>query len=415
MRFHAETRKGGDMAGKSEKTILVVENSMVQARIVSEHIQSCTYFNTRICSSLAELEDILEADHEDLFLAVMNLNLKDAPEGEAVDYALSKDVPCIVLTSTFDTKIRNRFLEKNVLDYFNKASREDMDNMVDLIDRLWNNHFCKVIIAEDNTTARSIMRKLLHQRNFTVLEAVNGREALEHLQENPDARLLITDYEMDEMDGFELVAKVRETYSQEALAVIGVSAHNSGALTARFLKNGANDFLNKPFEVEEFICRVAKNIGEIDRIRAIKEAHQKDFLAPVYNRKYFVEAGRDLHYQAGKEDRPVGLAMVKLDGLSAINAQHGLEAGDAALVRLAACLDRHALGWDLVARNANKFYVLTTQQDTETFVNALEAARKDFSATPVKHHQTSFPAQTSMAYTTKPYERLDSMLVALEG
>ncbi|MGE4558211.1 MAG: response regulator [Desulfovibrionaceae bacterium] len=403
------------MADKSGQTILVVENSTVQARIISEHIQSCTSFPTRICASLADLQTILENGEESVFLAVLNLSLKDAPNGEAVDYILSKGVPCIVLTATFNTELRNRFLEKNVLDYFDKSNREDMDNMVDQIERLWSNRNCKVVIAEDSSTARRVMLRLLQQHNFTVLEAANGKEALEQLERHPDVKLLITDYEMGEMDGFELVSRVRETHSKETLAIIGVSAHSSGALTAKFLKNGANDFLNKPFEVEEFNCRVSKNLNEIDRIHAIKEAHQRDFLAPVFNRKYFIETGRELHNQAKAQGASLGLALFSIDGLGAVNAQYGLDAGDAALLRLAVCLDHHAGNWDIVARNANKFYVLTIRQGTEDFVQSLEAVRDEFAASPVRRHQTAFTVQASFVYSAKPYESLDAMLAALEG
>jgi hypothetical protein len=68
-----------------------------------------------------------------------------------------------------------------------------------------------------------------------------------------------------------------------------------------------------------------------------------------------------------------------------------------------------------VARNANKFYVLTIRQGTEDFVQSLEAVRDEFAASPVRRHQTAFTVQASFVYSAKPYESLDAMLAALEG
>ena len=240
------------MSENAKQTVLVVESSQTQVRIITEHIESLTYFDTVTASSLDQVEEILETNGEDVFIAVLNLNIKGAPDGQAVDYVLSRKIPCIILTSTFDEEIRNRFIEKNVLDYFNKGNRNGLDDMVDLIRRVHSNSEIKVVVAEDNGTARKIMCKLLERLNFNVFAAEDGAKALEYIRANPDVKLLLTDYEMPELDGFELVAEVRKTHFKDQLAILGVSAHDSGAITAKFLKRGANDFLKKPLRWKNF-------------------------------------------------------------------------------------------------------------------------------------------------------------------
>ena len=71
---------------------------------------------------------------------------------------------------------------------------------------------------------------------------------------NPDIKILITDYNMPRMDGFELVKTIRGKYEKTDLVIIGLSSDEDGSLSARFIKNGANDFLRKPFNHEEFFC-----------------------------------------------------------------------------------------------------------------------------------------------------------------
>jgi PleD family two-component response regulator len=61
---------------------------------------------------------------------------------------------------------------------------------------------------------------------------------------------------MPVMDCFELTKRIRSTYNKEELAIIGMSTYGNQSLSAKFIKTGANDFLNKPFFKEEFYCRV---------------------------------------------------------------------------------------------------------------------------------------------------------------
>lgn len=389
------------MSKNFPRTILIVENSQFQANVISQHITACSAFNTVFCSTMSEIGAYLDDNREDVFLAVLNLSLKDAPDGEAVDYVLGHNIPCIVLTSTFDDDIRNRFLEKNVLDYFNKARTEDLDNMVDLIDRIYNNKQIKVIVAEDATTARKIIMRLLRNLNFTVIEAEDGQVALDRLEENPDTMMVITDYEMPNVDGFTLVSKIRQAYPKDKLSIIGISAHSSGSLTAKFLKNGANDFLNKPFEFEEFYCRVTKNINEIEKIRAIKEVHQRDYLvANVFNRGFFIETGHRLEEKLKNGTiANLNLAVVRSDKLLEINERHGLESGDQVLVRLAAYLEQNNFDSHTTARCGDKFFLLSCQ-DQQSFLADLKKCQESFSESKILlNGQDLITATCSIAYT----------------
>lgn len=360
------------MSGQTIKnTVLVVENSNTQARIITEHIESITPFDTMVVNSMDELESKLADNGDDVFIAVLNLNIKGAPDGEAVDYVLARKIPCIVLTSTFDEEIRNRFIEKSVLDYFNKSSHEDLEEMVALIRRIHSNHEIKVVVAEDNSTARKIMQRLLERLNFTVLAGNDGAEALELIKANPDVKMLLTDYEMPKLDGFELVSEVRKTHSRDQMSILGVSAHDSGAITAKFLKRGANDFLKKPFEVEEFSWRVTNNLNELERVRSIKDAYSRDSLSGFFNLNYFLDRGRDIYDEARKGGATLIVAAFNIDNMLEVNARYGWDGGFAAIKKTASLLDQQSLGWMLTARSESGFYIIADD---------LEALKRDLSA-----------------------------------
>ncbi len=391
-----------------KNTVLVVENSNTQARIITEHIESVTPFDTLVINSMDELESKLETDGNDIFIAVLNLNIKGAPDGEAVDYVLSRKIPCIVLTSTFDEQIRNRFIEKSVLDYFNKSSHSDLEEMVDLIRRIHSNHEIKVAVAEDNSTARKIMRNLLERLNFTVLTGKDGLEALEIIKTNPDVKLLLTDYEMPGLDGFELVSEIRKMYSRDQLAILGVSAHDSGAITAKFLKRGANDFLKKPFEVEEFSWRVTNNLNELERIRSIKDAYTRDPLTGFSNFSTFLDKGRDLFQEMVSEGKTPALAAFNVDNILGINESYGWDAGSAALKKVASLLDQHSLGWILSARSERGFFILV--DDGDSLKNDLSAVKAAFASAQIVSGTERFMASASFSISKTPGSTLDQTL-----
>jgi PleD family two-component response regulator len=251
------------------KKVLIVEDSRVQARIMSEHIRSVTPFETVIAGSLAEMTVAMDREGDDIFIAVLDLNLPDDPDGQIAAIASAKGVPSVVMTSSFDEDVRAQLIAQNVVDYFFKSVAE-LANLENLVERLYKNLQVKVLVADDSRVARAHIIKLLTNQNYQVIEAVDGQDALEKLEANPDVRILITDYNMPKMDGYDLITEVRKTHRRDKLAIIGVSGQG-GHYVAKFLKHGANDFLTKPFEVEEFYCRVNQQADILDIVAGYQE------------------------------------------------------------------------------------------------------------------------------------------------
>jgi signal transduction histidine kinase len=95
--------------------------------------------------------------------------------------------------------------------------------------------------------------------------------------------MVITDYNMPGMDGFELVSRIRKTYPMEKLAIIGISSERESILSAKFLKKGANDFLVKPFFQEEFYNRIILNIETIEHFAEVRA--QSEILSALNKQK----------------------------------------------------------------------------------------------------------------------------------
>lgn len=257
-------------------TILVIEDSHVQAKIISRHIENLTNFGTVTANSLEEARDYLEQYRESIFAAVVDLNLPDAPDGEAVDLVQSYGMASIVLTATFHDEVRDALLKKNVADYVLKSSMSVLDDVVERLERLFKNQFIKALVIDDSRAARSYVKKLLEIQNFTVFEAEDAKTALSLMDETPDIVLLVSDYEMPGMDGFELCAEIRKQHKKDSLAIIGVSGAGESSMTAKFLKHGANDFLTKPFEAEEFSWRVNQTVEMLEITQELSLHHENE-------------------------------------------------------------------------------------------------------------------------------------------
>jgi DNA-binding response OmpR family regulator len=113
-----------------------------------------------------------------------------------------------------------------------------------------------ILLAEDDTDLRSILSQYLEIQGFTILAAANGQEGYEMFM-NEHVDLCILDVMMPVMDGFALAQKIRKQDS--FMPIIFLTAKNQKADKLKGLKIGADDYITKPFEVEELILRI-KNI-----------------------------------------------------------------------------------------------------------------------------------------------------------
>src|SRR5688500_14544800 len=132
-----------------------------------------------------------------------------------------------------------------------------------------------ILIVDDEQSYRQLLSLVFEADGHTIRTATNGREALELLQQEP-ADVVISDVRMPDMDGIELLRAVRET--QPDLGVILMTAFASVDTAREAFKLGADDFIQKPFDVEELKLIVKKTLEKqalIDENRAFKRAQRE--------------------------------------------------------------------------------------------------------------------------------------------
>jgi len=131
-----------------------------------------------------------------------------------------------------------------------------------------------ILIVDDEQSYRQLLSLVFEGDGHTLRTAVNGREALEMLQAEP-ADVVISDVKMPDMDGIDMLQAVRET--QPDLGVILMTAFASVETAREAFKLGADDFIQKPFDVEELKLIVKKTLEKqalINENRAFKRAQR---------------------------------------------------------------------------------------------------------------------------------------------
>ena len=110
----------------------------------------------------------------------------------------------------------------------------------------------RILVVDDEPPIRKLLRMGLNTQGYEVLEAPNGKTALEMLGQNPD--LIILDLGLPDIQGLELLRKIRER--NEGVPVVVLSSRGDEASKVQALDLGADDFVTKPFGMDELLARM---------------------------------------------------------------------------------------------------------------------------------------------------------------
>jgi CheY-like chemotaxis protein len=104
----------------------------------------------------------------------------------------------------------------------------------------------KILIVDDSVTVRKILVHTLKPKNFKCVEAVDGIDALEKLAQHPDVKLVISDLNMPNMDGIELISNIRGNPEFKDLPIIMLTTESGPEHRRKAHEAGANLYLVKP-------------------------------------------------------------------------------------------------------------------------------------------------------------------------
>ncbi|MEZ9578187.1 MULTISPECIES: response regulator [unclassified Vibrio] len=372
----------------SEK-ILVVEDSRAFRNYLYQQFKNDGY-EVALVESVEEAKAILEQE-TDFLCAVLDYCLPDGQDGEIIDLVLGYQQKIIVLTGMFDNQLREQVLAKGVIDYILKDSMSSVSYLLPLVQRISNNRHHKALVVDDSAVVRRYIAQLLEHQYIQTIQAEDGEQALKLLHNDPDITFVVTDHDMPKKDGIAMIREIRRDHDRNQLAILGLSGSDDRTMTARFLKAGANDFLYKPFNQEEFFCRIHQLLDMKEAANELFRHANEDALTGLWNRRY-------LFNQTCKGCEQRSIAMMDIDFFKKVNDTYGHDGGDAVLVEVGKIIKDHFKD-DVAVRFGGEEFCIQSCGSFESFVDNLESMREAIESHVVEHDSQRIKVSISIGVT----------------
>jgi diguanylate cyclase (GGDEF)-like protein len=228
----------------------------------------------------------------------------------------------------------------------------------------------RILIAEDDFTSRTMLAAVLRKGGHEIVEANNGAEAWLAMQQPDAPKMAIIDWMMPEMDGLELVYRVRGLPTDQPPYLIMLTSKGEKADIIAGLDAGANDYLGKPFDAGELRARVNVGFRMVEMQAALIESHEAlahqathDPLTGMFNRRAILDHLNKKLAHTRRHGQALAVGICDIDHFKQINDTHGHQTGDDILCELAASLKEALREDDTVGRmGGEEFLIVSTMQ-----------------------------------------------------
>ncbi len=253
-----------------------------------------------------------------------------------------------------------------------------------------------VVVADDDLIVRHVLKEFLTSAGHTVHDAADGAEALRLVLE-VHPHLVITDWQMPEMDGTALVKALRQTKMGRQLYIILLTGSEEDNTQVEAFEAGADDYVVKPFHPRMLAARlractrvihlqeeVRRDKEELRRClselgvanRKLQQAAWTDTLTGLYNRRYALDYLGRAWDEATRTGKPLACLLIDIDHFKRVNDTHGHDVGDQVLRETANVLRGLLRPSEVVCRlGGEEFVVIGCGLDEETAALCAERLR----------------------------------------
>jgi len=266
----------------------------------------------------------------------------------------------------------------------------------------------RVLIADDSRVSRRLLRRHLESWGYEVAEHTDGASALAALGEPDAPALAILDWEMPEMNGIEVVRRLRDDGQDRHTLVYLLTSRASPEDVLEGLAAGVDDYLIKPVDPAELRFRLRNGVRLVELHQRLLEAQETlrtqamtDPLTAVWNRRAFEDVARREISRSKRTGRSVAVLMIDLDHFKQINDRFGHTAGDAVLVETARRMDEVLRDGDVLGRfGGEEFAVLLPECGPAGAYVAGERVRRAVARDPVVHEGIEIPVTASIGVSS---------------
>lgn len=222
----------------------------------------------------------------------------------------------------------------------------------------------RVLVVDDDENYIYLVGRILKSMNHEVLSASDGQTAWEIIQAEP-VPFVITDWMMPDLDGVDLVRRIRSADFPYYVYLIMLTAKQTKDDVVGGLDAGADDYIIKPFDMNEMRARIAigeRILGLETRLRETMEqlAQQAthDSLTGLYNRRALYDLIDQEMSRSRRDGHYVSLVMMDIDHFKAVNDQFGHLVGDEMLCRVAQTIQECKRHYDQAGRWGGEEFLL---------------------------------------------------------
>lgn len=262
-----------------------------------------------------------------------------------------------------------------------------------------------IVLADDSRVMRKAITRAL-ANEFTIIEAEDGERAWAQLEAHPETAVLISDIEMPNTNGFELLDRIRnasETHLQ-TLPVIMLTGAEDEATRREALAHGATDFVIKPIDSIELLARVrnqakasatARNL--LKAASTLEEESTLDPLTQITSKRFFMQrAEQDIAY-AMRRHHDISILRIDIDHFKKIYVQHGDEIADQILIWVAHAILPLARVEDTLARvGGEEFAILAPSTSPAQAISIGERVRSTIGSRPFIQNHLSIEMTVSI-------------------
>ena len=223
----------------------------------------------------------------------------------------------------------------------------------------------KILVADDDSVSRLMMKRILQQSGYEVITAENGRQAVHELAHEGGPRLALIDWMMPEMDGPSVCREVRRTHNDLYVYMLLVTSKESSDDVVRGLEAGADDYLTKPCHPAELKARLhtGRRILQLEDklVEAREEMRFKathDALTSLWDRGAILSLFRRELSRSEREHTPVSVLLCDIDHFKRVNDEYGHQTGDEVLEEVSTRLLGAVRSHDAVGRLGGEEFLI---------------------------------------------------------
>jgi len=383
------------------QTVLIVDDSKFILTLLEDRISERLEVNILKAKSFQEAKEYIDKE-EIIHVAILDLNLPDAEDGEIVDYAISKHIPSIILTGLMNNEIKNTIIKKDIIDYVYKNNRNSIEYTINIINRVLSNYTTNILVVDDSNLRHPVEVSILKKMKFNVTMTSELDTVLDLIKNgNESYSMVLLDDTKNHLDGIELTLSLRQLYKRDQLSIIVLGSNESSESSSEFIKFGANDFIKKPFTEIEFTSRINSSLDLIDSFKKSKSIANRDYLSGAFNRRFLFDSGNSIFKKAKRKNEEVVVAMLDIDHFKSINDHFGHDIGDLAIKRTVKILNECLRDSDLMVRfGGEEFCILLehiSQHDTLALFERIRVAFEK-NIMPIDEKSLSFSVSIGICY-----------------